>query len=57
MVSSVPLTLRPEPIAVPATETLSPPSPSVSSAGVSVNVAVPEVWPAAMVSVKSLTAP
>ena len=56
IVRSVPLTLRPMAVVVPVTENFSAPSPSGSSAGVSVNVAVPEVWPASMVSVKSLTA-
>ena len=55
IVSSVPLTLRPETVVLPITETFSPPSPNVSLVTVSVNVAVPEGCPASMVSVRSFT--
>ena len=41
------------PCAAPATRTVSSPSSMASSTGVSVKRAVPEAWPAAIVSVKS----
>ena len=50
----VPLTDRP--VELPATEMCSSPSTSVSSVGVSVNVAVPLLLPAAMVTSKPVTA-
>ena len=56
IVSSVPLTLKPDTGVLPVTETSSPPSPTVSLVGVSVNVAVPEGCPASIVSVRSATA-
>ena len=55
ILSSVPLTLRPETVVLPATEIVSSPSPSVSLVSVSVNVAVPEGCPASIVSVRSFT--
>ena len=55
IVSSVPVTVRPAAVVVPVTEICSAPSPSVSLSGVSVNVAVPEVCPPSIVSVKSST--
>ena len=50
----VPVTLNP--CAAPAMFTSSSFSSMASSTGVSVKLAVPEVWPAAIVSVKSATA-
>ena len=55
IVSSVPVTVRPAAVVVPVTEICSAPSPNVSLLGVSVNVAVPEVCPPSIVSVKSST--
>ena len=54
IVTSVPLTVKP--VDVPATPTASLPSMMVSSVIVSVKVPVPLVWPASMVTSKSVTA-
>ena len=54
IVTSVPFTVSP--VELPSTLMLSLPSTSVSLVGVSANVAVPLVWPAAMVTSKPATA-
>ena len=54
-VSVAPLTLNPD--ALPETEIVSLPSTDVSCVGVSVNVPVPLLWVAAIVTVKSETEP
>ena len=54
IVTSAPATVRPE--ALPPSESASSPSANPSSTGVSVNVPVPLVAPAAMVTSKSATA-
>ena len=54
IVSSVPVTVRPVAVVVPSPRSLVP-SPNVSLSGVRVNVAVPEVCSALMVSVKLST--
>ena len=53
-VRSAPFTVRP--VALPATPIVSSPSTTVSCVGVSVNVAVPLVWPFVMVRSKFDTA-